>query len=168
MEVEDDAECRRKLDEQRKKMHVERLSFASKEVQENLVESLQNQLQGVEKKRNDLMLKHQRAQKWSQMIQSVQDKRKICRKRAWRQEKKCGKSKKRLIGKKSDSVCCRTKSIKTGWQMRRWRQSFRDCKLEKKEEVAMHRRQVMAAWMHCGSNLSLSRRGEGRRYSEDE
>ena len=36
MEVEDDAECRRKLDEQRKKMQrelreVERLSFSSKE-----------------------------------------------------------------------------------------------------------------------------------------
>ena len=52
MEVEDDAECRRKLDEPRKKMQrelqeVERLSFASKEVQENLVESLQHQLQEV-------------------------------------------------------------------------------------------------------------------------
>ena len=66
------------------------------------------------------------------------------RKRAWRQEEKCGKSKKRLIGKNSLSVCCRTKSIKTRWQMRRWRQSFSDCKLEKKEEVAMHRRQVTA------------------------
>ena len=52
MEVEDDAECRRKLDEPRKKMQrdlreVERLSFALKEVQENLVESLQHQLQEV-------------------------------------------------------------------------------------------------------------------------
>ena len=58
-EVEDDAECRRKLDEQRKKMQrefreVERLSFASKKVQENFVESLQHQLQKVEKERNDL------------------------------------------------------------------------------------------------------------------
>ena len=35
--------------------------------------------------------------------------------------------------------------------MRRWRQSFRDCKLEKKEEVGVHRRQVMAAWRPCGS-----------------
>ena len=50
MEVEDDAKCLRKLDEQRKKMQrelreVERLSCASKKVQENLVESLQHQLQ---------------------------------------------------------------------------------------------------------------------------
>ena len=159
MGVEDDAECRRKLDEQRKKMQRElqevgRLSFASKELQENLVESLQHQLQELEKRRNDLMPEHQRVNKRSQKIQSIQDKRKTCRKRAWRQEKKCGTSKKILIGKKSDSVSCRTMSIKTGWQMRRWRQSFRDCKLEKKVEVAMHRRQVMAAWRPCGSNLS--------------
>ena len=59
-----------------------------------------------------------------------------------------------LIGKKSDSVCCQTKSIKTGWQMRRWRQSFGVSRREKKVEVAMHRRQVMAAWRPCGSNLS--------------
>ena len=101
MEVEDDAECRRKLDEQRKKLQkelreVERLSCASKEVQENLVGSLQHQLQEVEKKRNDLMPEHQRVQKRSRKMQSNQDKRKICRKRAWRQEKKCGKSEKKL------------------------------------------------------------------------
>ena len=58
--------------------------------------------------------------------------------------------------------------------MRRLRQSFGDCKLEKEEDVAMHRRQVMAAWKPCGSNSSpwvqmeLPRREEGRRNSEDE
>ena len=36
------------------------------------------------------------------------------------------------------------KSIKTEWQMRKWKQSFRDCKLEKKEEAAMLRRQETA------------------------
>ena len=85
MEVEDDAGCRRKLDEQRKKIQrelrgVERLSIASKEMQENLMESLQHQLQKVEKKRNDLMPEHQMVQKRSRKIQSVQDKRNICRK----------------------------------------------------------------------------------------
>ena len=68
MEVEDDAECRRTLDEQRKKMQrelqeVERLTFASEELQENLVESLQRQLQELEKRRNDLMPEHQRVNK---------------------------------------------------------------------------------------------------------
>ena len=123
LEVEDDAECRRKLDEQRKKMQrdlreVERLSFASMEMQENLMESLQHQLQEVEKRRNDLMLEHQRVQKRSQKIQSTQDKRKTCRKRAWRQEKKCGKSKKELGGRKSVSLCWWIRSTKTRWQMR--------------------------------------------------
>ena len=49
MEVEDEDECWRKLDEKRRKMQnelreVERLSFASKEMQENLMESMQRQL----------------------------------------------------------------------------------------------------------------------------
>ena len=81
MEVEDDAECRKKMDEQRKKMQkefreVERLSFASKEMQENFMESMQHQLQEVEKRRNDFMPEHQRVQKRSQKIQSIQDERK--------------------------------------------------------------------------------------------
>ena len=78
--VEDEAECRRKLDEQRKKMQkelreVDRSSFVSKEMQECLKVSLQHQLQEVEKRRNDLMPEHQKVQKRTPNIQSVQDKR---------------------------------------------------------------------------------------------
>ena len=40
------------------------------------MESMQHQLQEVEKRRNDLMPEHQRVQKRSQKIQSIQDKRK--------------------------------------------------------------------------------------------
>ena len=47
----------------------------SKEMQESLKESLQHQLQDVEKRRNDLILEHQKAQKRTQKIQSLQDKR---------------------------------------------------------------------------------------------
>ena len=80
MEVEDQAESRKKLDEQREKMQkelreVDRLSFVSKEMPESIQESLQHQLQDVEKRRNDLMPEHQKVQKRSQKIQSFQDKR---------------------------------------------------------------------------------------------
>ena len=66
MEVEDEARCRRKL-EQRKMLQkelreVDRLSFMSKEMQDSLKESLQHQLQEVEKRRNDLMPEHQKVQ----------------------------------------------------------------------------------------------------------
>ena len=142
MEVEDEDECRRKLDEkgkiQKELREVGTVSFASKEMHEN-TESTQHQLQEVEKRRNDLMPEHQKVQKEVTKGTKHPRQEKTFRKKAWRQEKKCGKSKKKLIGKKSDSVCCGTKSTKTQWQMRRWRQSFKDCKLEKKEEVAMHR-----------------------------
>ena len=70
VEVEDETEMRRKLDEQKKKLQkelrdVDRLSFFSKEVQESTVESLQCQLQEVEKRRHDLVLEHQKVQKRS-------------------------------------------------------------------------------------------------------
>ena len=41
------------------------------------MESMQHQLQEVEKRRNDLMPEHQKVQKMAQKIQSIQDKRKI-------------------------------------------------------------------------------------------
>ena len=64
-QVEDEDECRRKLCEKRIKIQkelreVERLSFASKDMQENLMESMQHKLQEVEKRRNDLMPEHQK------------------------------------------------------------------------------------------------------------
>ena len=81
MEVEDEDVCRRKPDEQKKKWQkeprdVDRLSFVTKEVQESILESLQYQLQEVEKRRHDLMLEHQKFQKRLKKIQSIQDKRK--------------------------------------------------------------------------------------------
>ena len=45
-------------------------------MQENLMESMQHQLQEVEKRRNDPMPERQMVQKMAQKIQSIQDKRK--------------------------------------------------------------------------------------------
>ena len=83
-EVEDETESRRKLYEQMKKLEMElrdvdRWSLVSKEMQDRIKESLQHQLQDVEKKRPDLVPEHQKAQKKSQKIQSIQDKRKMQR-----------------------------------------------------------------------------------------
>ena len=98
MEVEDETQSRKKLDEQKKQLQneprdVDRLSFVSKEMQESIKESLQHQLQEVEKRRHDLMPEHQKAQKKSQKIQSIQDKRKICRWTVSQQKRRCGSSK---------------------------------------------------------------------------
>ena len=78
------------------------------------------------------------------------------RKNAWRQEKKCGKSEKKLSGRKSASHSCRTKSIRTIWQMRKRKQ-----RLEKKEEVAMHRRRWNAVWKRWWNRFSHWERGQG-------
>ena len=68
------------MDKERKKLQkelrdVERLSLISKEAQESIKQSLKHQLQEVEKRRHDFMLEHQKVQKRSQKIQSLQDKR---------------------------------------------------------------------------------------------
>ena len=44
------------------------------------------------------------------------------------------KIREKLSKRKSASHSCRTKSTKTQWQMRKRKQNFRDCRLEKKEE----------------------------------
>ena len=95
MEVEDEAESRRKLDEQKKKLQKElrdddRLSFVSIEMQESIMQLLQHQLQEVEKRRHDLMPEDQKVHKMSHKIHSIQDKRKICRKKMMQRKKRCG------------------------------------------------------------------------------
>ena len=50
-------------------------SCVPKEFQENLKSNLQQQLQELEQRRHDLMPEHQKAQKRSQIIQSIQDKK---------------------------------------------------------------------------------------------
>ena len=54
---------------------VEKLSCVAKEVQDSLKNDLQQQLQEVEQRRHDFMPEHQRVQKISQHIRSIQDKR---------------------------------------------------------------------------------------------
>ena len=52
---------------------------AYRKLQEKLMGSMQHQLQEVEKRRHDLMSEHQKMQKRSQKIQSIQDrKREYC------------------------------------------------------------------------------------------
>ena len=106
------------------------------------------------------------------LSQSTETRMKLCdcrearwrasrRKKAWRQEKKCGKSQKKLSGRKSASHSCRTKSTKKQWQMRKRKQNFRDCRLEKKEEVAMHRKRWIVAWRRWWNSFSPWERGQG-------
>ena len=78
--VEDEAESRKKLDDQKKKIQkelrdIEKFSCVPKELQESIKSNLQQQLQEVEQRRHDLMPEHQKVQKRQQKTQSIQDKR---------------------------------------------------------------------------------------------
>ena len=75
MEVElaDEAESRKKLAEQKKKLQkelrdIEKFLCVPQEFQESLKSNLQQQLQEVEQRRRDLMPEHQKVQKRSQNI----------------------------------------------------------------------------------------------------
>ena len=118
---------------------LKKRSCVSKEVQDSLKNDLQQHLQEVEQRRDDLMPEHQKVQKRSQKMQNIQDKRRNVKKDSMR----------------SALDSCRTKSIRTKWPMQTWQQSFRDCRHVEKEEVAMHRKQVTVAWRSCGNSLSL-------------
>ena len=132
------------------------MSFVSKEMQDGLQESLQHQLQEVENRRNDLMPEFQKAQKRTQKIQSLQDKRRNLQKESWAaNKKKCGKSEKKLSGRKSASLSWRTKSTKTEWQMWRWMRSSKGCRLEKKQEAVTHRKRLIAVWRRWWNRFSL-------------
>ena len=107
---------------------------------------------------NDLMPEHQKVQRKSQKIQSLQDKRRNLQK-----ENAVAKEEMRKIREENDrNEGCRTKSIRTKWRMQKWRQSYRACRQEKKEEAAMPRKQVMAAGRPCDSSLSPWERMELR------
>ena len=142
MEVEDEVESRRKLDEPRKKLQMElrdvdRLSFVSKEMQESIMESLQHQMQEVEKRRHDLMPEHQKFQKMSQKIQSIQDKRKHMQKKMLQRKKRCGSYVMRSSRKRSVSFFCRIRSRIMRWQMQTWQRNFRGCRQEKKGQQCL-------------------------------
>ena len=80
MDCEEDAENKKKLDEQIKRLQkqlrdLEKFTCMPQDIQSGLKESWQQQLQDIEQKRNDLLPEHQRAQKRSQKIQCIQDKK---------------------------------------------------------------------------------------------
>ena len=97
------------------------------------------------------MPERQRVQRRSQEMQSIQDKRMNLQKESTAAQEKMRKIRRKSVGKRSAFVCCRTKSIRTEWQMRKWKLNFRGCRQEKKEEVAIRRKQAIPAW-RLGAN----------------
>ena len=80
MDCEEEVENKKKLDEQRKRLQkqlrdLEKFTCMPQDIQSKLKETWQLELQDIEQKRNDLVSEHQhqRAQKRSQNIRSIQD-----------------------------------------------------------------------------------------------
>ena len=160
MDVEEEVESCKKLDEQKKEVAggvARNLKFSclSKEVQESPESNLLRQLQEVEQRRHDLMSEHQKVQKISQNMQSIQDKRRKNEKKVLQHKRRCGRSERKLTATRSDFGSRRTKSIGTEWSMQKWQHNFRDCRQEKKEEAAMLRKRWIVAWRRGWNRSSL-------------
>ena len=113
MLVEDEAESRKKLDEQRKRpqrqlREIDRIIDLQQE------ENLQQQLQEVEQRRNDLLPEHQGYRRGLRRYR-------VSRTRRKHTKRDCCCS----GGDAEDPfVCCRTRSIRIEWQKRKWKQNF--------------------------------------------
>ena len=101
------------------------------------------------------MPEHQRVQKRSQKIRSIQDKRKICRKRAWRQEKKCGKSEKKLSGRRSASHYCWTKVDKNRMADAEVEAELQGLQAGEERRGSNASQTGDSCWRPCGSKLLL-------------
>ena len=97
------------------------------------------------------------------------------RKKVRQPKRKCGKPERKSIGKKSAFVCCRTESTRTEWQVRKWKQNFRDCKPEQIFALgADHARSKFEVMCQISfgrietPSAQMPGQGGGRRNSENE
>ena len=79
MEVEEETDCKKKLDEQKKSLHrqlrdVEKFANMDPVFRDRQIEKWKEDLQEIERKGTELSLEHQKMQKTSQKLQSIQDK----------------------------------------------------------------------------------------------
>ena len=87
------------------------------------MESLQHQLQEVAKRRHDLMPEHQKFQKRSQKIQSIQEKHMQNENPAAQEEVRKLRDE---VKQREERILffCRIRSRTLGWQMQTWQRSF--------------------------------------------
>ena len=196
MDLEDEVESRRKLEEQKRKLQkewrdVEKFSCAPKEFQENLKSNLQQQLQEVEQRRHDFMPEYQKAVKRSHKIQSIQDKRRNLQKDSTAAEEETRKLQEELKQSEERILFQSDRVDMNKRRMQKWRQNFRDCRQEKKRRGSDASQTgdccMEALWQQIialGTNQAeatsqrhremgatqgqMPGRDEGRRNSEDE
>ena len=167
MDVEDENESRKKLDDQRRKLQkdlrdVEKLSCASKEAQNSLKNDLQQQLQEVEQRRHDLMPEHQ----------ITQNTKHTGKKRNLQKESAAAQQEMRKIREDIDRNEERFRQLSDKVDKNKMadaerQRNSRDCRQEEKEEAVMHPKQVTTAWRRCCNRLSPWERIEWRPCSEE-
>ena len=114
-------------------------------------------------RRHDLMPEHQKVQNRSQRIQSIQIKKEICKKK---KESAAAQQEMRHLREEIDRNEERFRQLSDKVEKNKMLDAGMAAELQgcmqKKKEAAMLRKQVMAAWRPCGSNLSPWERMELR------
>ena len=101
MDVEEEVESRKKLDEQKRKLQkelreIEKFSCLSREVQESLESNLQQQLQEVEQKRHDLMQGTRKCRRYHKRYKAFRIKEERCKKKVLQHKRRCGRSERKI------------------------------------------------------------------------
>ena len=104
MEVEGDTDCKKKLDEQKKSLQkqlrdIEKFTDMEPMVRDRQKEKWKCQLQEIERKRTELLPEHQKMQKRSQKLQSLQDKKRNYIKEACSGEEEVRKANEEVQGR---------------------------------------------------------------------
>ena len=79
MDVEEETDCKKKLDERKKHLQrqwrdIEKFTDSDPNIRDRQKERWKEELQEIERKRTELLSEHQKMQKRSQKLQSLQDK----------------------------------------------------------------------------------------------
>ena len=144
MEVDAEGESKKQLEERKKRLQrqvrdIQKFTDMDTLLLEGQKERWQQELQEIEQKRNDLLPEHQKMQKRSQKLHSLQDKKEevsertlACVTKKWK-----GSEVRSQKGRRTDKSWRRSRGS-FGWQQMIWWKRSGSCKQEKTEEGAVH------------------------------
>ena len=116
------------------------------------------QLQEIQRKRTELLPLHQKTQKRSQKLQSLQDKKRNYLKDACACEEEIQKLREEMEERQARFRLYQRSRATVGWRQMTWKKGSRFCRQGWKEEAAVRRRQMDAAlnqpWWSRSSHLN--------------
>ena len=161
MEVEEEVENKEKLDEQRRRLQkqvreTEKFTDMDQMFRDSQKEKWKEMLLEIEEKRNELLPEHQRMQKRSQKMQSIQDRKRNLLEEAGACEEEMRKVRDEINEREARYLQQSNKSTNNRMAAEDLEEELRGlrCRQGRKEEVAVPRKPMPAASMRLRSRFS--------------